>query len=215
MNKKYKSILFDVDGTLVLSHKGLLGGYKYALEHIGMPQPDEKTFFKCMGPSPRVSLREILKVPESKLELAYILNRGYVYTRGYKEFEVIEGMDTLVKDLYAAGYKLYTASTKVDWLCELCLKEMGILQYFEKVCGACNDGVTRYLKEDVIKYAFECGAEDCLIIGDRHFDINAGKKCGIDSLGITFGYGSREEIDECNPTYVCNSVDEIRKILRV
>ncbi len=213
MNKKYKSILFDVDGTLILSHIGLLEAHKYALKNIGMPVPDEDTLLKCMGPSPRVSIREILKVPEDKVELAYIINRGYVYTRGYKEFEIIDGMVDLVKDLYKAGYKIYTASTKVDWLCELCLKEMGILQYFEKVCGACNDGVTRYLKDDVIKYAIECGAEDCIIIGDRKFDIDSAKNCGIDSIGITFGYGSKEEVEEHNPTYVCNSVEEIRKIL--
>lgn len=213
MNKKYKSILLDVDGTLIFSDKGLLGGHRYAIEHIGMPMPDEETLLKCMGPSPKVSLKEILKVPEDKLELAYILNRGYVYTKGYKEFDVIKGMDKLVKDLYDAGYKLYTATTKVEWLSELCLGEMGILQYFEKVCGASNDGVTRYLKEQVIEYARECGAEDCLIIGDRKFDINAAHKCKIDSIGITFGYGSKDEIEECKPTYTCNSVEEIRKIL--
>ena len=213
MNRKYKSILFDIDGTLVLSDKGLLNGYKYALEHIGMPIPDDKVLFKCMGPSPRVSLKEVLKVPEDKLELAYIVNRGYVYTRGYKEFDVIKGMEDLVKELHNAGYKLYTASTKVEWLCELCLGEIGILKYFEIVCGASNVGTTRYLKDDVIKYAFECGAEDSVIIGDRMFDIDSGKNCGIDTIGITFGYGTKEEIEEHKPTYICNNIEEIRSIL--
>ena len=211
--RKYKSILFDVDGTLIMSDRGLLEAHRYALKQIGMPEPDKETLLKCMGPAPMVSLRDILKVPEDKLELAYIINRGYVYTRGYKEFEVIEGMESLVKDLCDAGYKLYTATTKVEWLSELCLQELGVLQCFEKVCGASNDGVTRYLKEQVIEYAKECGAEDCIIIGDRHFDIDAAHKCGIDSVGITFGYGSKEEIEKSNPTYICNSVEEIRKIL--
>lgn len=213
MNNKYKSILLDIDGTLIFSDRGLLAGHRYALEKIGMPEPDEETLLKCMGPSPRESLKNILKVPDDKFELAYIINRGYVYTRGYKEFDVIEGMDKLVKDLYNAGYKLYTASTKVEWLCELCLQEMGILQYFEKVCAASNDGVTRYLKEQVIEYAKECGAEECIIIGDRKFDIDSAKNCGIDSIGITFGYGTVEEITEHKPTYICNSVEEIKKIL--
>ena len=213
MTKKYKSILLDIDGTLVFSHRGLLGGYKYALENIGMSVPSEKTLQKCMGPSPKVSLKEVLGVPDDKLELAYILNRGYVYTKGYAEFDIIEGMDTLVKELYNAGYKLYTASTKVEWLCELCLEKMGVAKYFEKICGASNDGVTRYLKEDVIEYAKKCGAENPIIIGDRRFDIDAGKLCGIDSIGITFGYGTIDEINEHNPTYICNTVEEIKNIL--
>ena len=213
MNKKYKSILLDVDGTLIFSHKGLLEGHRYALKHIGMPIPDEETLLKCIGPSPITSLKEILKVPEDKLELAYILNRGYVYTKGFAEFDVIDGMAQLVKDLYHAGYKLYTASTKVEWLCELSLEKMGILHYFEKICGASNDGVSRHLKDEVIEYAKQCGAEDCIIIGDRKFDIDSAKDCKIDSIGITFGYGTAEEIAEHNPTYICNSVEEIRKIL--
>ena len=90
---------------------------------------------------------------------------------------------------------------------------MGIKDYFTKVCGASNDGVTRVTKEDVIKYAFSCGAEDALIIGDRKFDIDAGKDCGIDTLGITFGYGVKEEIVRHKPTYICSSINEIRKIL--
>ncbi|MBR5518591.1 MAG: HAD hydrolase-like protein [Clostridia bacterium] len=213
MNKKYKSILIDVDGTLIFSHYGLLGGHKYALKHIGMPEPDEKTLLECVGPSPLYSLKEVLKVPEDKLELAYILNRGYVYTRGYKEYEVIPGMTELVEDLYKAGYKLYTASTKAEWLCELCIESMNLSHCFEKICGAGNDGVSRHSKEAVINYAFECGAEDCVIIGDRKFDIDGAKECGIDSIGITFGYGTNEEIAEHNPTYICNSADDIRKIL--
>lgn len=213
MTKKYKSVLLDIDGTLVFSHRGLLGGYKYALEHLGMPIPEPEILQKCIGPSPKISLKEVLDVPDDKLELAYILNRGYVYTKGYAEFDVINEMDILVKDLYNARYKLYTASTKVEWLCELCIEKMGITRYFEKICGASNDGVTRMSKEDVIEYTKKCGAEDPIIIGDRKFDIDAAKVCGIDSIGITFGYGSSDEIKEHNPTYICNTVNEIRKLL--
>ncbi len=212
MNKKYKSILFDIDGTLIFSHKGLLAGHKYAFKHLGLPMPDEDTLKKCMGPSPMYSIKEILKVPEDKIELAYIINRGYVYTKGYAEFDIIEGMDKLVRELYEAGYKLYTASTKVEWICELCIEKTGVADCFEKVCGAGNDGVTRQSKDDVIKYAMANGAKDCIIIGDRKFDIDSGKSCGIDTIGITFGYGSEEEIQEHKPTYVCNSIEEIRKI---
>ncbi len=211
--KKYKSILFDVDGTLINSEKGLLGAYKCALKNIGMPIPEDRVLRRCLGPSPRQSLKEVLGVPDDKMELAYILNRGYFLTQGYKDFEIIKGMDALVKDLHAAGYKLFTASTKVEWVCELCMQRMGLFDYFTKVCGASNDNETRVKKEDVINYAISCGAEDAIIVGDRMFDINGGKACGIDSIGITFGFGEAEEIMAHKPTYVCNSVEDIRKIL--
>lgn len=211
--KKYKSILFDVDGTLVFSDRGLLGGYKYALKNIGMEVPPDEVLKRCLGPSPKVSLKEVLNVPNNKMELAYILNRGYVYTRGYAEFDIIDGMDLLIRDLYKAGYKLYTASTKVQWICELCIEKMGVSDCFEKICGAGNDGHARTTKEEVIYYAMQNGAENPIIIGDRKFDIDAGKKCGIDTLGITFGYGDYDEIYAHSPTYICNNTDEIRYIL--
>lgn len=210
--KKYKSILFDVDGTLINSEKGLLGAYKCALENIGMPIPEDRILRRCLGPSPRQSLKEVLGVPDEKMELAYILNRGYFLTQGYKDFEIIKGMDDLVKDLQGAGYKLFTASTKVEWVCELCVERMGLSDCFTKVCGASNDNETRVKKEDVINYAISCGAEDAIIVGDRKFDIDGGKACGIDTVGITFGFGEEEEIVEHSPTYICKTIDELRDL---
>ena len=61
-------------------------------------------------------------------------------------------------------------------------EELGLTHCFEKVCGAGNDGVSRHSKEQVINYAKEFGAEDCIMIGDRKFDIDGAHKCKIDSI---------------------------------
>ena len=51
------------------------------------------------------------------------------------------------------------------------------------------------------------------MIGDRHFDIDGAKLFGMDSIGVLFGYGTREELESAGATYIVNSADEIRKIL--
>lgn len=210
---KYKSIIFDLDGTLVYSDLGIMNAYKYTLNNLNLPVPTDDELKSFIGPMPISVLRDLIGVPEEKLELAYIINRGYMYTRGVDEFTVIEGMDKLVRDLYDNGYKLFIASTKIQWLCEVTLEKIGIDKCFTLISGVTNDGVTRTGKEQVVRYAIENGADEALIIGDRKYDMEAGQKCGIDTLGISFGYGGYDEVSEYNPTFVCNTVDEIRNIL--
>lgn len=51
------------------------------------------------------------------------------------------------------------------------------------------------------------------MVGDRHFDINGANGAGVDSVGVTYGYGSEEELREAGATYIAHSVDELRKII--
>ena len=72
-------------------------------------------------------------------------------------------------------------------------------------------------KDEVIAYALEkAGVEnpdDCIMVGDRKFDVDGAKKLGMKSVGVTYGYGSREEIEKSDPTFIADSVDQLKQIL--
>jgi phosphoglycolate phosphatase len=51
------------------------------------------------------------------------------------------------------------------------------------------------------------------MIGDRRFDINGAAVCGIDSVGVLYGYGSREELTQAGATYIAEKVEDISSIL--
>jgi phosphoglycolate phosphatase len=96
------------------------------------------------------------------------------------------------------------------------LNFFGIMQYFDSACGATLDEKTRATKEEVMTYALDTAKitpDKILMVGDRHFDINSANRFGLDSVGVTFGYGSREELTAAGATYIVDSAKEIEKLL--
>ncbi|MBQ4626020.1 MAG: HAD hydrolase-like protein, partial [Clostridia bacterium] len=89
-------------------------------------------------------------------------------------------------------------------------------KYFLYEAGANLDG-TRTNKADVIEYALEsCGITDkdsVVMVGDREHDIIGANKNGIDSIGVLFGYGSREELENAGATYIAETVEEIANFI--
>ena len=128
-----------------------------------------------------------------------------------------DGVLELLESLKKKGYKLALATSKPEIYAERVVREKGILKYLDYLSAASTDEKTRATKEAVIEYALElCEEKDrekILMVGDRHFDINGAKLYGIDSVGVTFGYGSLEELQKAGASYIVSSMDELDKIL--
>ena len=108
------------------------------------------------------------------------------------------------------------ATSKVTVFSEEILKYFKIDQYFDLVVGSNLDG-TRSSKTEIIQYIQEQynehSLDDFIMIGDRKYDMIGANNAGIDSIGVTYGYGSLKELSDSNPTYIVNRIDEIRDIL--
>ena len=213
---QYKSVLFDLDGTIIYSHPGIVHAMRHCLETLGYPVPDDEALKACVGPPPRQSLREFFHIPEEQLEKAFRINRQYYNTIGISEYTPVPGMCELIRRLYGAGWKLYTGTSKVEWATKKILKELDILQYFTALGAADDDGVTRQSKPDVLRYTLDTlGApQPAVLIGDRKYDVLGAHEAGIDCIAITFGYGSREELAACRPTHIADSIADIEAILK-
>ena len=59
----------------------------------------------------------------------------------------------------------------------------------------------------------QIGQEDFIMIGDRKYDIVGAKNTGICSIGVTYGYGSIQEIEQSEPTYIAHQVTDIERFL--
>ena len=127
------------------------------------------------------------------------------------------GVLELLASLKAKGYKLGLATSKPEIFASRIVENKGILPFLDFISGASTDEKTRATKEAVIEYALGiCGESDrakIIMIGDRHFDINGAKSYGMDSVGVTFGYGTKEELREAGATYIVDSMQEIDNIL--
>ena len=210
-----KSILFDLDGTLTDPAIGITNSVKYALKKFNIEVLDRKTLYPFIGPPLVDSFMEFYGFNKTDAEKALGYYREYFSSGGMFENEVYQGIRELLKELKEKGIKLYVATSKPQEFSEKILQHFSLLEYFEKVIGATMDE-KRNKKEEIIKYALDKYRIDRLsavMVGDRKFDILGAKENGIISVGVSYGYGSKEELENSKAEYIANSVEELRKIL--
>ncbi len=211
---KYKIALFDLDGTLVDSSLGVTNSIKYALEKMGEKIPEN--LLRFIGPPLTVSFRDFCGFDEKKTDLAIKLYREYYSQKGIYECVAYEGMLELLKELKKLGVVTCLATSKPDIYATRVVEQKGFLPYLDFLSCASADEKTLSTKEQVIEQAlsFVKGEKkDIVMIGDRHFDINGAKYFEIDSIGVTFGFGSTQELYQAGATYIANNTQDIKRII--
>ena len=215
--KKYTTVLFDLDGTLTDPGEGIVNSVLYALNKYGIKVDDKKSLCKFIGPPLLVSFSTYYGFSEEKSREAIAFYREYYKDKGINECKLFDGIRELLESLKDAGYKVALATSKPELFAHIVLQNYDIHKYFDFIGGATIDEKTRYTKEHVIEYVLsnieEKDRSKIVMIGDRCFDINGAKAYNLDSIGVTFGYGSYNELKEANATYIVNTPKEIENIL--
>ncbi|MCR5671697.1 MAG: HAD-IA family hydrolase [Butyrivibrio sp.] len=216
MAKSYSYILFDLDGTLTDSGPGIMNGFAYAIEKMGDQVTDREQLKKFVGPPLKDSFNRVLGYNEEDTDKAIKLYREYYNTMGgVLENSVYPGIEQLLADLSAEGKTLIVATSKSEYATNVVLEHFGLRKYFEFVATA--DDKDRPRKADVIRYVFEqCKIADksrAVMIGDRENDISAAKEVGIDSVGVLYGYGDREELTNAGATYIAESAADVKPLV--
>ncbi len=216
---KYKYILFDLDGTITEPFLGISNGIIHALEKFGIEVEDKTSLRKFIGPPLRDSFRDFCGFSEEQAEEATKYYREYYGVKGLEENEIMPGMDKALNTLYDKGYRLYTATSKPEKFAKIILENLGLLKYFDIAAGASFDSsrdtkklVIEYLLQQIRSKQPDFDISQAIMVGDRHFDINGANYFGMDSIGVTFGYGDYQELKEAGATYI---VDEAMSIVDV
>ena len=217
--KNYRTVAFDLDGTLTDPKRGLTAAFAYGLRKIGLDIGDVDSLKKFIGPPLRDSFRDEYGLSEQDADDALMLFREYFGVYGWWDNELYDGIHDLLSSLKAAGKTLVLATSKPEVYSSKILKLFGLSDYFDFAEGASFDS-SREKKCDVLAYALErVGANDergrseAVLVGDTRFDVEGARLCGVDSIGVTYGYGSEAELSEQGATYIATSVAEVKKIL--
>ena len=221
--KGYDLILFDLDGTLVDSAPGITDSVAYALSHFGIYPETREELYKFIGPPLVDSFMRFYGFTKERAGEAVDLYRVRYRERGVHENTVYEGMRETLAALVKAGLVCAVATSKPGVFAETVLRENGLMDYFKFVSAAELDDAEgrkrrlRMEKKDVIEYCLESlGVKDrsrALMVGDRKHDIIGAAQAGIDSMGVLFGFGSREELEEAGATYIAETPADITKLL--
>ncbi len=214
--KDYKILLFDLDGTISDPKVGITKSVQYALEKTGIIESDMDELECFIGPPLHVSFSEFYQLNERQTEKAIEFYRERFKAKGMFENTLYKKIPELLKSLQKQGYTLTIATSKPTVFAEKILNYFQIDHYFDHGVGSNLKG-TRSAKNEIISYILnqhpENNLSDFLMIGDRKHDIIGANQTGIDSLAVTYGYGSKEELLEVSPTYIVDEVQQIKEII--
>lgn len=212
MKKNYEYVLFDLDGTLVNSSEGITKAVRHALKYFNIDIKNQKELEVFIGPPLKDSFMKYYNLSEEDSILAIEKYREYYSVKGVNENSLYEGVEETLKILKNMGKKIILATSKPEKFSNEILKMNNILKYFDFVSGATMDG-TRSKKEDVIKYAIDnLGIKDvskCIMVGDKNIDVVGARKNNIDSILVTYGFATKEEIKEAKANYIIDSPNQL------
>lgn len=213
--RAYKYILFDLDGTLIYSHKGIYSCIAHALKSLGLPEPTPSQLELCIGPSLHYSFTHYFGLDDERARKATVLYREQYAKTGVYENEEIGGAKEMLKTLSAAGYTLALATSKPEIFAKVIVKARGFAEYLSVLTGCGMDG-SFPTKGAVIEETLRrlgASADECLMVGDRRYDAEGAREKGVDCALLKVGYAPNGEFEEVKPQYVFADFTELIKFL--
>lgn len=216
MENKYSYVLFDLDGTVTDPEEGITKSVQYALQHFSIEVQERRELYKFIGPPLKDSFMEFYGFTEQQAGEALLKYRERFEVTGWRENVVYDGMEKLLRHLRRRGKRIMLATSKPEVFAEQILVYFGLRDYFDFVGGASLDGRRNY-KADVIRYVLDANGissrEKAVMVGDRKFDILGAKEFGLETVGVLYGYGDREELTTAGADYLVGSVAELEALL--
>ena len=220
--KHYDYIAFDLDGTLTDPEKGLIEGFVYAFNKLGIDYGERESLRRFIGPSLFDEWQIEFGFTPDEANRAIDLFREYYNIYGWWDNKPYDGIREMLAELKAAGKTLILATSKPEDTAIDIIKLFGFDGCFDLVSGAIyTEEVTREKKWDVLEFALTGLGIDktpearaaCVMVGDRKYDAEGAAVCGVDSIGVTWGHGSHGEMLAAPFTHLADTPMELAEIL--
>lgn len=192
------AVLFDLDGTLTDSRPGIVGGLRHALRALGHPIDETDDLTWAIGPPTEdVFARLLAPFGDSRVAEGVALYRARYDAVGWRENAPYAGIDAMLQQFAATGWPLFVATSKRVDFAQRILDHFGFAQYFTAIHGAGLDGAHAQ-KAELIAHVVRLHGIDArraVMIGDRFYDIAGAHANDMRAIGVTWGYGTREELE--------------------
>lgn len=209
-------LIFDFDGTIINSERGIMNSVRYALDKVGRQEPNDDVIRSFIGPPLLMSFQQHYGFDRQDAERLVEYYREYYRPTGYRECEPYEGVLPLLSALRERGTKTAVASTKPEEFVVKIAQELGFAHLFDTLVGARLED-TQADKTRLLKRAAEQAAggqaEKIVMVGDSKFDILAAKNLGFSAVAVEYGFGTRQEFEQAGADYIVKSVAELEKLL--
>ena len=212
----FDNILFDLDGTLTDPGVGITNSVMYALKHWDIEVENRSELYCFIGPPLMDSFQKYYGFSQAESEEALRLYREYFSKKGLYENELYPDTISALRNLKQSGKKLILATSKPEEYAIEILKHFNIYDFFDFISGATMDE-SRNKKDAVIKFALEkcdlIGNKSTVMIGDRNQDILGAKANSLPSIGVLYGYGDLEELQNAGADFIAQTQRDILKFI--
>ena len=215
---KYNIILFDLDGTLTDPKVGITTCCQYGLRAVGVDVPDLKELEQFIGPPLLPAFQEVYGLDEEQALKAIDKFRERFQSVGLYENELLPGVPQMLRTLKEHGKILATASSKPEVFVKRILQYFSIDSWFDEIVGSTMDEKHAGKAEVIGEALRRLGCADAdrdsiLMVGDRMHDVEGAAALNIRTVGVTFGYGSRSELEQAGAWRIVDTMEELTDIL--
>ena len=210
------NLFFDLDGTLTDPKEGFTKSFIFALEQMGMKPPADEELLWCIGPPLHDSFLHFLG-DKQKVNQAVLHYRERYNVIGMYENQVYAGIREMLSELVEGGCTLHLATSKLRPIAAKIMEHFALHSFFKSIHGSELDG-TRGDKGELIAFILEqerLTASDCVMIGDRKYDMIGAQKNQVRGIGVGWGYGSHAELMEFGAQAVVSRPEELVSCLNM
>ncbi len=211
-----QTIIFDFDGVLANTGADIANAANFVLRQMKLKELPPETIAGFIGGGAEPLMRRCLagQQAEELLEPALQMFKARYATHYFQDTTCYPGVSSLLEQLHTAHKNMAIATNKVEQLTRGILTGLHIDHYFQAVVGP--DSVTHRKPHPEalqrILTHLNTAPSAAIMIGDTAADILAGKAAGTVTCGVTYGYGSRKEIEEARPDFI---IDEITSLIGI
>lgn len=210
-----KTILFDLDGTIIDSEEGVTRSVQYSLQKMGIEENDLQKLRVFIGPPLIDSYMRWYGFSEEQAKECIRFYRERFQVTGYQECLLYPYVKEILAHLKDRGYAVGLASSKPEEFCISILEMLKIADHFDVIAGASMDGKIGE-KAQVLNEAmkrFHIQPEEAVLIGDTRFDAAGAAEVHMPCIGVSYGFGTKEELLENGCAAVFDSLEEVEKYL--
>ena len=210
-----RTIVFDLDGTLVDTAPDLMAALNFVLEREGLSPLPLKSARNMIGAGAR-------KMIERGLEVEGVVMGANDLDRLMKDFidyyaahiadasRPFDGLEAALDELGAQGCRFAVCTNKLEWLSKRLLDELGLSRRFSAICGADTFGVSKpdpiILQQTVARAGGAMAAT--IMVGDAGPDVGVARRAGIPVIGVEFGY-TEVPIAELKPDRLIGHMNDL------
>ena len=210
-------IFFDIDGTLVDSRKVIIDAANFTLNSLGLKEKKADEIISNMKFETSYLISKIADTDDNDLIIKGVkLFRSYWKKNVSRDSRLFSGVREILDYLY--GKKLIITSNGIKDVIEEMLDSFNIRKYFRQIISGDEVDCIKPTACPINK-AFATlelfSKNNAMIVGDMDVDIRAGKAAGINTCGVTYGFGKKEDIVKAGPDYLIDNISELKNIIKI